>query len=294
MGPVDWGRLIALSLVWGLSFLFIKVALEAFTPLGVAAGRIVFGALTLIVLLRFAALPLPGRGDWNALALAAALNSVAPWILLAAAEKSISSGMASILNATTPLFTVIVAVAAREERFHWMRLAGVAIGLAGVALLTTAAADVGAAGFGAGQGAAFAMVLTASACYAVGATYARRRLGHLDSRQMATSQLVAALILIAPLLLFTPTTVGHVGREAIGPFSALLALGVMGTGIAYVMYFRLLMDVGPSRTVVVTYLVPVTAVAWGSILLDETVTVSTLAAMAVILVGTVLVSRSPT
>ena len=102
-----------------------------------------------------------------------------------------------------------------------------------------------------------------------------------------------ALVLMAPIVLLWPGGAGHLSAVTLGPLGAILALGVMGTGIAYVMYFRLLVDVGPTRTAVVTYLVPVTAVAWGRVLLNEAVTARTVAAMVVILVGTVLVSRSP-
>jgi drug/metabolite transporter (DMT)-like permease len=279
--------LFGLALIWGASFLFIKVAVSEVSPATLVAGRL----LCSVVVLGAVAVTRPAlfkgwRHYWRRDVAVAAINYLTPYLAISWGETRIASGMASILNATTPLFTVLLAhwwVGTGREALTLRRVAGVVVGFVGVGVLVGPLALVqGASGWGVVAGEL--AVLLGAAAYAVGALLSRGYTGSASLVGPLGSQ-IAALILVAPLaLLWGPPT--HLpSLKAIG---AIAALGAAGTGVAYLLYFWLINHVGATRTVIVTYLLPCTALIWGALLLGETVTWYTLAGLLLVLLGTMI------
>jgi drug/metabolite transporter (DMT)-like permease len=248
----------------------------------VAAGRILFAAVTLalIALVRRADVRSGLRANVVPLGIAAVLNTTVPFILIPLGQTKIDSGTAAILNAAAPLFTVLfAAVAMQSERVTGIRLAGFLLGFAGVALVVGAEPGEGT---GAVLG-ALAVVL-AAAFYAVGALFTSSRLRGLSALEIALGTMTWATVLTLPPGLVALR--GHeVGWEA---GASVLALGVVATGIAYLLYFGLIAGAGPSTAILVTYLVPATALVYAATLLDEPVGAWQVAGLALVLGGVAL------
>jgi drug/metabolite transporter (DMT)-like permease len=275
----------ALALIWGASFMFIKVAVQDVSPPVLTLIRSGAGLLALaLIMVAMGRRLVPA--DWRRrlvpYAIMAITGGVFPWIAIAWGEERISSGLASILNATTPLWAAIfVYWVIPAERPRPVTYAGVLIGLAGVVLLVLP--DLAARGARA-DGIGFVAVLLASASYAVSALYQRRKLRGMNVYEASLGQLALTVILVAPLAAPTaPSAHFHLIS-----FAAALALGIAGSGIAGVLYYYVLNSLGPVRGSGATLLVPLTAVFWGFVLLREVVTVPMLVGMVVILVGIVL------
>lgn len=287
MSAASMLRLGLLSLLWGSNFLLIAVALEGFAPLQVLVGRLLLGALALVVILRLSGLRLPtGRSTWWHLTVAAVLGNVIPYYLFAWAQQTVASSLAGVLNATTPLFTLLLAAAARQERrIGADRALGLCIGFAGVVLIM---APWQAANLDAGPGQVG--VLAASACYGITFVYQRR---HLTGRgtppvALAAGQLVAAsavALLAAPALLRAPAA------WSLPAVASLVALGALGTGLAYAINFRLVQDEGATNASTVTYLLPIVAGVLGAVALAEPITPRMVAGTAVVFVGIALAQR---
>jgi drug/metabolite transporter (DMT)-like permease len=256
-----------LSAIWGSSFLFIKVADEVLAPVQVALGRVVFGlfAVGVILLVRRERLP-SGVHTWGHLAVAAVLLNVAPFTLFAYGETHVSSVLAGIFNAATPLFVVPVAVLMlRDERLTTVRMIGIGAGFAGVVTVFGIWRGIGSAGLEGDL-----LCLSAAACYGVGFPYARRFLSaRADPLPLAAGQLLCGTIelaIVAPLISGVPGTI---------PFrvmGAVVVLGVFGTGIAYVLNFSLIRAAGATVASTVTYVVPVVSTLAGVLLLREPLT----------------------
>ncbi len=294
MKPREFGALLLLAAIWGASFMFIKVILRDMGPLTLVAGRMALGAGGMVVIYALsrtqkadpAAPPVPWRRLIGPFVIAAILNAVIPYICISWGETYISSGDAAILNATTPLFTTLMAYGlgsrAGADRLPPLRALGVLVGFLGVAVLVTGSHQRGAAvdpllGW-LGHGA----VLVAAATYAVAGLYARRAFAGLPTLVPALGQNVAAaLILLPPTLALAPLT--HVPPPEV--IAALLALGLGGTALAYVLYFHLLATVGATRTLLVTYLLPVTALIYGALLLGEDIGAQAIVGLLLVLAG---------
>lgn len=277
-------RFAALALIWGSSFLFIKVADEVLAPLQITLGRCALGALAAgaIVVARRGRLPREPR-IWAHLAVASVVLNVVPFTLFGWAEQHIPSALAGIANATTPLFTVLIALAVLpDERPTARRVIGLVAGFCGVLVV-----------LGVWRGVSGATVPTlaavlAAACYAVGWAYLRRFLRDTgySTFELTTAQLVAATV---QLLVLTPVFTSAPARLPMTAVLSVVALGVLGTGLAYVLQYGLIRDAGATVASTVTYLVPVVAVAIGVGLLDERLTWSEPVGAVVILVGAALV-----
>lgn len=269
--------LIVLAAIWGASFLLIKVGVRDLEPATLVLLRVGLAALTLFPI-ALAAGALDGlRGDWRGLAVMGALNSAIPFWLLSFGETRLDSGLAAVLQAAAPIFTVLLAVRFDPtQRASGSRLLGIVVGFAGVTLLV-----------GVQRGgevlAALAIVVTAL-CYAAGALYGGRRLAHLPPIGLAFGAMVAATVLIAPagLVQAPGDTPGW------KPVLAVVVLGVVGTGLAYILYFGLVVGAGASRAILITYLVPALALGYGAAFLDEAVTASALAGLGLVLGGVAL------
>jgi drug/metabolite transporter (DMT)-like permease len=274
--------LLALSAIWGASFMFIKVGVRDFEPGALVAVRIGLAALTLIAVVAWR----PGlragaravRGFVLPLIAVGALNTALPFWLITWAETSIDSGLAAILNASAPLFTALLAWRfARGQRMTGARLVGVLVGFVGVALL------VGFPGGDSDPLAALAVVL-AGLCYAGGALYIGERMRPLSPVLVSAGSMVAASIFVFPL------GVAQAPTEMPGwkPLASVILLGVVCTGVAYLLYFSLIAGAGASRAILVTYLTPAIALLYGAVFLDEDVTLVAVGGLALVLAGVAL------
>jgi drug/metabolite transporter (DMT)-like permease len=283
-GWLPYVALAAIALIWGASFLFIKVAVQDMSPLVLVLIRSTSGLLALSVLMiamRRKLFP-NARRRLLPFAVMAITGGVLPWLAIAWGEEQISSGLASILNATTPLWAAILVYwVIPSERPSAVNYAGVLIGLAGVVILVLP--DITAGGIrgdliGAGA------VLLASVSYAISALYQRRKLRGVNVFEANLGQLAFTALFILPVAAPSVPS-AHFELRSI---AAVLALGIAGSGIAGVLYYYVLNSLGPVRGSGVTLLVPVTAVLWGATLLHELVTVPIVVGIVVILAGIVL------
>jgi drug/metabolite transporter (DMT)-like permease len=252
---------------WALVFLRVGLGAAVLVPLALLTGR---GRAVA-----------QARAAWRPLFVLGTVNTAVPFLLFAWAETRITSSLAGLLQGAAPIFTVLIAVGLGLERVGSRRLAGFLVGFAGVAIL------VGSPG-GGGLLAALAIVLAAF-CYAVGSTFASRRLTGVDPFVIGAGSCVVATALTAPLGIarFPDSLPGW--KEG----GSVLALGLAGTGIAYVMVFALLASAGPSRTILVTYTIPAVALAYGVVLLGEPLRWVSLAGLALILAGVVFAAGKP-
>ena len=281
----DWRTPLELTLlgaIWGCSFLFMRVAVPSFGPYALVEVRLLLGALVLLPFLWTARAQFPAR-RWRWLVPIGLINSAIPFALFAWAVMHIATGLTSILNATVPLFGALVAWVWLGDRITRLRWLGLALGFIGVALLAWRAPA--GTGFKTGHaGWAMAACLAASTCYALAASFARRYLIGIPPLATATgSQIGATLGLALPTLWLWPAQ-----TPGLRAWLAVLAIAVLCTGIAYILYFRLIAHAGPSRALAVTFLAPVFAVAYGALFLQEAVTPWMVGCGLVIVCGTML------
>ncbi|UJB17223.1 MULTISPECIES: DMT family transporter [Lysobacter] len=281
-GLRDWHsplELCALASIWGVSFLFMRVAAPQFGPVALVELRLALGALVLAPLLWKARAQFPLR-LWPKLALIGAINSAVPFTLFAWGAERAPAGIGAITSAMTVLFTALVGFMFFGEKIGSRRALALASGFAGVAVLAagkTAGASIGWA-VAAGCAAAF--------LYGVGLNLVRRHLAGLPAAAIASATLGSAALLMLPL------AIANWPAHAIGarPWAAALMLGVLCTGLAYVLFYRLVARIGAARTSMVTYLIPLFGVAWAWLLLDEPVTAS-MAVAGVLILGSLALNQ---
>jgi drug/metabolite transporter (DMT)-like permease len=279
----SWSLLLALGAIWGASYLFIKIGLRDLSPSMVAFVRIALAALVLLPVAAFqgALTGVRERAGW--LALVGAVQVAGPFVLISAGEEEISSSLAGILVASAPLFTALLAIRVdHEERSQGLRLAGVLVGFAGVGLLL--GVDLGGSGSGLLGGLA---VVCASLGYAVGGFLVKHRLAGVAPVGMSATVMAASAAMLLPAALLTAPD----SAPGLGPAAAVAVLGVLGTGIAFVIFYELISTIGPARAFLVTYIAPGFAVVYGSILLSESVTIATVAGLGLILAGSWLAAE---
>ena len=276
----DLSDLVLLAALWGASFLFTRMAVPAFGAFALAELRVAIAALMLLPLLAL-------RGDFSELraaparfVLLGAVNTAIPFALFAWAVLSITAGLASILNATAPLFTALVAWVWLRERLTLLQWVGMGIGFAGVLWLSGAKAGFG----GDSSGWAIIAALVATFSYGVSASVAKRNFVGVRPLAVAAGSQTAAALLLLPFAIATWPSAPPAAID----WAAATALGVLCTGIAYILYFRLIARVGPATAMTVTYLIPAFAMLWGGFFLGETVTPTMLIGCAIILAGTAL------
>jgi drug/metabolite transporter (DMT)-like permease len=280
MGTRDVVDLLVLGAIWGASFLFMRVAAPEFGPIPLIAARVAIAAVFLLMLLA-------RRGGMNRLYRSAAplivlgtMNAAVPFSLFAYAVLSVTAGFAAVLNSTAPLFGALVAFIWLRERLAPIRVVGLVIGFAGVLVLVWRRLAFA----GDGGGLAVLAGLGAAVLYGISANYMKRRLGDVDPLVTATGSMIVATVLLLPAAvawwpIANPGTVSWV---------SVILLGVVCTGVALIPYYRLISRVGPSKTLTVTYLIPVFGVMWGRFLLDEPITSNVVIGCSVILLGTAL------
>lgn len=277
--------LLLLGLIWGSSFFLIKLGVSEMPAVWVATGRMSVAAVFLLIVLRLRGLSLlRGWPVWKWLFVLGLLNNTLPFTLIPWGEERIASGLASILNATTPLFTVILAhFLTTEDRLNRQKLLGIVVGFIGVIALV--GADLRDLTRASTQGEL--AVIVSSACYALAIIIVRLRLRQFDFVAVSASQFLAALLLILPVVLVTPPPTSLPSLQAIG---AVTLLGLLGSGVAYLIYYGLLQHLKATQVSLVTYLVPITAVFWGAALLDETLSPTTFLGLGLILLGILTVN----
>ena len=276
----DVAELLALAALWGGSFLFMRVAVPAFGPLALAFLRVFGAALMLVPLLAARGELASLRRHWRPIAVVGFVNSALPFLCFAYAALTINAGVSAIFNSATPLFAAIVAWLWLGDRMTPLRIAGLAIGFSGVLWIGWDKADFGPGGSAAAIGAC----LLATMSYGIAPSLTKRRLGGVPPLAVAAgSQVAAAIFLAVPALLAWPA------QAPSAPAWGMVALlAFFGTGLAYLLYFRLIVNAGPANAVAVTYLIPIFAVAWGGLFLGERLTLPLIAGCAVIFVGTAL------
>jgi drug/metabolite transporter (DMT)-like permease len=266
---ISWITLyIALGIVWGCSFIFIKLGLEFLTPIGVAFGRVCLGAVTLLVWARYKEIALPkGKIMWLHLWVVSMLLNVIPGILFAYAETEVTSILAGIINAVTPLMTLLaIMIAFREEKPKNYQVIGLLTGFIGV--LTVLGAWQG---LGDNPAIAVIALLSAVACYGVSYPYSRKFVlpKKLKAESLAAGQLTMGAVTLLPLFLIDGASISGYST---GPILAMLTLGILGSGFAYIWNFQIMEAAGSAIASSVTYVTPVVAVIVGIIFLGEGVT----------------------
>jgi drug/metabolite transporter (DMT)-like permease len=259
---------IALGIVWGCSFIFIKLGLEFLTPVGVAFGRVSLGAITLLLWAQFKGISLPkGRSMWFHLWVISLLLNVIPGYLFAVAETEVTSILAGIINAVTPLMTLLaIMIAFREEKPKSYQVIGLLLGFLGV--LTVLGAWQG---LGDNPASAVIALLCAVACYGISFPYSRKYVlpKKIKAESLAAGQLTMGALTLFPAYLIDGISIANYHP---GPVLAMLTLGILGSGFAYIWNFKIMEAAGSAIASTVTYVTPVVAVIVGIIFLGEGVT----------------------
>jgi drug/metabolite transporter (DMT)-like permease len=278
---------IALGLAWGASFLFIKWGLQTLTPIGVAFWRGALGGVTLLLICLVTRQGLPKRPvEWGHMTVMALLMNAVPGFLFAYGETHVTSIMAGLLNATTPMMTVLViSVAFREQRIDVNQSLGIGVGFIGIAFVTGVFS-----GIARNSGAGVAALLVATLCYGLAFPYARRYVSKLSysSTSLATTQICCSAIILAPLALTMKTTHADLTSRALW---GMLALGSIGTGVAYIWNLRNVKLAGSAVASTVTYITPVVATVLGVWLVDEPFQIHQLVGGLLVLVSATLVQQ---
>ncbi len=280
MTPFEWGLLIILSVLWGGSFFFNGVAVRELPTFTVVVGRVVLGAVTLLIVMRFMGLRMPTEGRiWGAFFGMGFLNNVVPFTLIVWGQAHIASGVASILNATTPLFTVIVAhLLTSDEKMTSNRLLGVGMGFVGVGVM------IGGDSFHGSDLDLLApmAILGAALSYAFAGVYGRRckALG-VPPMATATGQITASSVMLVPVMLAVDQP-WILPMPSMAAWGALAGVAVLSTALAYFLYFRILATAGATNLLLVTFLIPVSAILLGIGVLDEILLPRHLTGMALI------------
>jgi drug/metabolite transporter (DMT)-like permease len=284
MRTSDWLLLVLLSVLWGATYFFIAVANPEVPPFTLVLGRVGFAALALVPVVFLLGLRLPATAaGWWPFVVQAVVNNVIPFTLMVYGQQRIAGGLAAVLNATTPLFTLLVARLFADEALTTSKIAGIVLGIAGVGVL------VGPAALGSNASSLIGMlcILGGALSYAISALW-MRRLRHIPPLVSSAAQLTCSSLLLLPLA-------GVVERfwqlpvPGAPAILAVLGLALISTALAYLVFFRLNASAGPTNVMLVTLLIPVTATLLGVALLNETITAHQVAGAIVIASGLVVI-----
>ena len=281
MSPASTLRMAVLALLWGSGFLWIKLALDhGLSPAQITIARCALGTAVLFLLARAAGQRLPrSRATWGHLTVAALFCNAIPFALFAVGEQTVDSGVAGVLNATTPLWSLLLGVALGTDRaLRPLRLTGLLVGFAGTVLIFAPWHRSGLLTWGA------LALLAAAASYAVAFAYMARK---LTSGQAPLAYSTAQLLMATAWTTLSVPAAGPVGAD-LTALGAVTALGILGTGVTFYLNYRLIADEGPTTAATVGYLLPVVSVALGAMVLDERVGLRVLTGMAVVLTGIAL------
>ena len=284
MDAQDWGLLILLSILWGGAYFFAGVAVRELPPLTVVLVRVFLAALTLLPLFWYAGHNLPKTtSEWLPFFGMGLFNNVIPFGLIFAGQTQITVGLSSIINAMTPLFTVLVMAGFQQERLTANRVIGVLLGVVGVAVLRGIDGPVDAS-----QTLGIILCLGAALSYGFAALWGRKHLVGVPPMKSATCQLMCStlIMLVIVSLVDQPWTLDFPGLNTIW---AMILLAVFGTALAYIVFFKILVRAGPSNVMLVTLLIPVTALILGSVFLSETIQLKEIAGALIIGTGLIFI-----
>jgi drug/metabolite transporter (DMT)-like permease len=280
--PADYARLVALAAIWGASFIFMRVAAPVLGPVWTAEFRVLLGGLALLAWFRIARIDAGLRAHWRSYLVVGAIGIAAPFVLYSFAAMHAPASLLAIVNATAPIFGLAWGMLLAGERLTARKAAGLALGIAGVALI---ARPTGATGPLLGW--AVAAALGACSLYGVVGVLIRRFAAGVSPRSMAAGNQLAAALVLVPLLAVVPP----LGAPTPLVVANVLGLALLASGVAFVLYFRLIADVGATRALTVTYLIPLFGILWGWLFLGEALPAAALLGGGLILAGTVLVTR---
>jgi len=277
----DLGRLIVLAALWGGSFLFIRVAAPVLGPIVLVELRVLIAGLALLLYAACTRRALDLRTRWWQYLIIGALNSALPFVLISTAELRLPASFAAILNATSPLFGAIIAAVWLKDTLTLGKIGGLILGIAGVGVLVGWSPISLSTGILLSIGAS----LLGAASYGVASVYTKARVRNAPPLGMAVGSQIGASLLLLPFVPAMPPSDIPSATLAL----CVLLLALVSTALAYLLYFRLIVDIGPARALTVTFITPIFGVAWGALFLGEQIAVSTLLGCAIILAGTTLV-----
>ena len=283
MRAADYGRLVALAAIWGAAFIFMRVAAPVLGAAWTAELRVLLGGLALLAWFRLAGFDPGLRLHWRSYLVVGAIGIAAPFAMYSFAAMHAPASILAIVNATSPIFGLAWGALFRDERVTARKAAGLALGIAGVALIARPAGLAADPMFGW----AVAAALGACCLYGVVGVLIRRFAAGVAPRAMAAGNQLAAAVVLIPLLPFMPP----LGVPTALVLANVAALAVLASGVAFILYFRLIADVGATRALTVTYLIPLFGILWGWLFLGEALPAAALAGGVLILSGTVLVTR---
>ena len=276
----DFIELLLLAALWGAAFLFMRVAAPVLGPIWLIEFRVLFAGLVLLPILVRLQLLGQIRQHFPTLVLIGGLNAALPYSLFAFAASFLPAGFTSILNATTPLFGIVVASLWLKEKLTISRILGFVLGFTGVVILVGWKTVTAEASFFL----AVAAGLVAALMYAIGAPVIKYNLSEIPALVVTSGSLLGAALVLLPLLPFTvPQTI-----PSVTVIASAIALSLLSTVLAYILYLRLLQNIGSTKTLTVAYLIPFFAMFWGAIILGETITLSTIVSCAFVLLGTAI------
>lgn len=285
MRSVDLFRLLTLAAIWGASFIFMRVVAPVLGALWTAEIRVGLAGAAMLLFMTMRGKPMQFGQHWRHYLVLGTMNSALPFALYAYAALTIPAGYAAILNATSPLWGALVGALLLGERLSARKLAGLAAGIAGVSLLVR----LGPAELTPQVLLAALACAMAALCYALAGVYSKRKSGNVAAPQMATGSQVAAALVLLPFLPLAPMRAEPTTTVLL--CAALLAL--LCSAVAYFIYFRLIADIGPTRALTVTFLIPLFALGWGALFLGETITAGMMAGAALVIAATWLVVVQP-
>jgi drug/metabolite transporter (DMT)-like permease len=287
MTTADLLRLITLSAIWGASYLFMRIGAPVLGPVLLIALRLALAALFLWVVALALKKRLNLRAHWRHYAVLGLFNSALPFLFFAIAARTLPASLLSVLNATAPIWAAVITAIWTRKMLSRQAVLGLATGIAGVSLLV----GFDPATLGPGAPLAIALSLAASLCYGIASLYANLSKRQVEPFANAHGSMWAAALWIAPAAPFFPT----IATPSLVVLAIVLALGIVCSGVAYLLYFRLIQDVGAASALTVTFLVPVFGVLWGYLILNEPVGWHTLAGACAVICGTAWVTGfSPT
>lgn len=271
MRPSDYGRLLALAAIWGASFLFMRIAAPAFGSVNTTFLRVFFALVGLAAMLLLLRTPMQFQGKLKSIMVLGIINSGVPFLMYAVAALWLPAGYSAILNATTPLMGALIGFSFFHETLTLRKWAGVMLGLVGIGLITTTGeVDLS------GQLAIGVLAcLIATACYGCAGFLTRRWVterGGLDAKLVAFGSQIGAVPFLLPFFGYTLATGPAVDWAQPGVWASVLAVGFLCTAFAYLLYFRLIADISPLRSLTVTFLIPPFGILWGYLVLGETLT----------------------
>ncbi len=283
MKPADFVRLIALAAIWGASFLFVRLAVPAIGAVWLTELRVGIAAVAMLTYAFATGIALAPRRHWRAYLMMGLINSALPFWLYAYSGLHLTAGIMGILNATTPFFSVVCGALWLGERLNPSKLVGLGLGLVGVALVVglgplelTREVVLGSLA-----------CVGATLCYALSTTWLKK-FGHgVKPVPLSAASLFVATCAVAPFLPAAPAAEAFTTQVLF----AVAAISLLCSAIAYLLYFRLIADIGPTRTLTVAFLIPLFAVLWGGVFLGETIGTGTIAGGLLVLVATALVVR---